>query len=103
MNFENNDGLSLQAECPTQSGARAVVAAGEAGRGPIIPVAVERQIPLQITNDLDVVRRPGVEPDAAGIGERRQQRCSYVEIGFAELEELSLAVNDGRCNVLMIR
>jgi hypothetical protein len=39
---------SLKAKCPAKPGTGAVVAAGEAGWRPVVPVAVERDIPLQI-------------------------------------------------------
>ena len=37
--------MSLKAECPAKSRTGAVVAAGEAGWRPVVPVAVERDIP----------------------------------------------------------
>ena len=62
---------SLKAKCPGKPRAGAVVAAGEAGRRPVVPVAVERYIPLQIAEELHVLGRVGIEMNPAGLGDGR--------------------------------
>jgi hypothetical protein len=60
-------GFSVIPKRPAQAGARAIVAAGEARRRAIVPVAIERNVPGEIPPELNVIRCVESEMDAAGL------------------------------------
>ena len=79
---------SPEAEGPAEPGTCSIVTAGEARWWPIIPVAVERGVPFQVTEQLDVKGCVGVYTNTAGIGNCGQESEFCVETGFAEPEKL---------------
>src|SRR5215469_758971 len=95
--------LLLQTEGPANPGTGSVITTGKAGRGPVIPVAVEGDVPFQIADELDVVGRVSVETKSARIRERRQKSRGRLKIGFAEFEELGFRIQQRRGNVLLGR
>ena len=74
-------------------GTCAVVAAGKAGWGLIVPVAVERDIPSELAPKLDVVSDINIGVDTPGIGKGRQNSRDDVEVGPVETEQTHLPNN----------
>lgn len=81
-------GCSPQAEGPSEPGTGSIIAAGEAGRWSVVPVAVPGDIPFQIAEELDVKRGIGVGTNAPRIGNCREQSHAGAETGFAEPKKL---------------
>ena len=73
---EFNALCSLEAKRPTESCTASIVTADKAWRRPVVPVSIERKVPLQIADDLDVIGSVEVEAETAWIRNRRQQRSS---------------------------
>jgi hypothetical protein len=59
------------AKCISNSGTGSIVAAGEAWRRLVVPVAVEREIPGELAPKLYVVGHVEIGVDATGLGECR--------------------------------
>lgn len=91
---------SLNAKCPAQPRAGTIVAAGEVGWRPAVPVAIERYIPRQIAEDLHIIGRVRIEMNAAGFGDGRKQGGGYTPVGFVKPEKLHIRGNHGSCEVL---
>jgi hypothetical protein len=69
---------------------RTLVAAREAGRRPIVPVAVKGKIPCELAPKLDVVGDVDIGVDTPGFGKRRQDLRGDVEVVLIEAEEASM-------------
>src|SRR5208283_3008743 len=78
------------AKRPAQPRAGAVVASREVRRRPVVPVAIERDIPCQVAEDLHIIRSIHIEMDATGLGDGRQQNSGDVQGSFVEPEEFRL-------------
>ena len=76
------------AKSPTHAGAGAVIGAGKAWRGTIIPVAVEGDVPGELPPKPDVIGGVEIEVNAARIRERGQKQRANCEIGSIEIVEV---------------
>lgn len=91
--------LSLYAKCPAQPRATPVVAPGKAWWRLVIPVAIKRDIPRQVAEDLDVIGRVGIDSDATRLGKGWQDSSGCAQIRLAELEESDIRRDQGGANV----
>ena len=57
---------------------------------PVVPIAIERDIPSQAAIEPYVISRVRVEKDTPWLRQRWEHRGSDVQIGFVESEELHL-------------
>ena len=80
----------MVAECVGNAGTSAVIAAGEAWRRLIVPVTVERYVPLKIAPELDVVSDVKVGMDAARVGKCWQNSRGEREVRLVEAEKSHL-------------
>lgn len=69
-------------------------------RRPIVPVAVKRDVPREVTPELEVVPHIGHEPDPTRIGERWQQSAGDIKVRFVETKEAHLCGYQSCCNLL---
>src|ERR1700739_1805664 len=90
----------FKAKGPAESRTGSIIAAGETGRRPIVPVTVERDIPRQVADELNVIGRIRIETEAARLRECRKKCCGYIQIGFIKLEEIDLRPNHRSCKIL---
>jgi len=92
---------SPQAEGPSEPGTGSIIAAGEACRWSVVPVAVPGDVPFQIAEQLDVKGGIGVGTNAPRIGNCRKQSHGHAKIGFAEPKNLCFRSYQTRCEILL--
>ena len=66
-------GALAVAKAHTKSRAGSVVAAGKSRRWVIVPIAIESEIPIKLSPQLNVVRRVQIEVYSAGLRNGRKE------------------------------
>jgi len=88
MGVCDSSGVLAVAKVDTQAGASAVITGRELRWGPIIPIAVESEIPVELAPKLDRISGIQIEVQAARIRNRREQSCADCQTGPIESEQL---------------
>src|ERR1035437_461754 len=88
------------AKRPAEPRTGAVVAAGEMGGRLVVPVAVERDIPREVAENLYVIGRVHIEVHAPGYRYRRENTSGDVQVGLVETEKFRVRGDHGSGNVL---
>src|SRR5262249_50814575 len=92
----------LETERPTEPRARSIIASRKSWRWSVVPVAIKRRVPLQIADDLYVIRRICAEAYPARVREGGEERGRHIEMRFAELEQLSFRIETPVGKFLMV-
>jgi hypothetical protein len=74
MSQNQSESLLFIAKGPAKARAAAIVATGKTMRRLVVPVAVKRQIPRQVAEELEVIGGIGIETDAARIRDGGKDR-----------------------------
>src|SRR5271157_4507232 len=86
---------------PAKSRTGAVVASRKVGRRPVVPVAIERDVPLQVAEQLHVVSSVQIEMDTARLGNGRQENSGDIQVGLVEPEKFRLPSDQTSCDALL--
>jgi hypothetical protein len=88
------------AEGPTKPGTGAVVALWECRRRASVPASVEREVPREIGDELDVIDRIRIEMDTSGIRDCRNQGGRDIQVCLFEFEGFDFGSDETNCGVL---
>src|SRR5208337_4131967 len=80
---------------PAKPRTGAVVASRKVGRRPVVPVAIERDVPLQVAEQLHVVSSVQIEMDTA-----RLENPGDIQVGLVEPEKFRLPADQTGCDTL---
>lgn len=65
-----------------------------------VPASIERKVPREIVDELDIVDRIRIEMDTSGAGDRRYERGRDIQICLFEFECFDLSGDETDCRVL---
>ena len=65
----------------------------------VVPIAIERDVPSQATEELYIIGNVRIKKDTPGLRQRWQYCASNVQVGLVELEELQLSGHYCGCDV----
>jgi hypothetical protein len=73
---------------PAELRTDSIVTSGKNRRRLVSPVAIKRDTPFQIADDLDVIQIVRIDANSTQVKQRGQYCGSRIEVSFAELESL---------------
>ena len=88
------------AKGPTESRTGTVIALRECCRRASVPASVERKVPREVVDELDIVNRIRIEMDTSGPGDCRYERGRDIQICLFEFECFDLSGDETDCRVL---
>jgi hypothetical protein len=88
------------AEGPTKSRAGAIVALRKRGRRASVPASVERKVPREIIDELDVIDSVRIEMETSSVCDCRKQRGRDIQVRLFEFKGFDFGCDETNCSVI---